>query len=790
MATEVDKLLVRVEADLGDLKKGLKQLDTRLKQTEDRTRGAFNKIAGFAKLALGGVLVHQTAQAGLALVNFASHVEEAQAKSSVVFGQFTGDVRKQLEQFASEVGRSAFALEEMASKVQDTFVPMGFARGEAAQLSIQLAKLATDVASFNNASDTETMAAFQSAIVGNHETVRQFGIVITEATLNQELLRMGLTKTSQTASNAQKVQARLNLIMAGTTDAQGDAARTADSFANRSKALQAALENLAVGTITPMLDDLADFVKRMTDATNAMHEFLKEIGLAQLSETEEHTRNLTDTTEDLIAAQKELAHLEALKKFKQEAPPADQALAALAGRMTDIAGKEFGPIELALSIKQIDKQIAEAEAAVKAAMNVLAQVQADAFDMPLIQGEPSDTGPDIPAKAQADATKAITNLQNKNALLRDELSGVNKVQLAVNEALQKHTEAGTKNREEIEKEVRANEALKFQLEQKIEQEKIASELAEEKKQRDEEYIDTITEMSDALTLLGMEASGATEKEIEAMKVRLENKGLSEEQIQVLIELKNIELELGEAIEKTTEAEKEKNDAINRAKSHVESLVTEEAKLVKLQEDLKVAFAEGKISEEQFREGMADLEHELAMLNPVFAEMVNGIDRAMGQMADSIAEGVMEGKLSLDSFQDIARNFVQGLIAEFIKTYVIKSIMRSAMGFMGFDAGMLGIGQSAGGGAIHPSTPKIVGERGPELFIPHSAGNIVNNANSKSALGGGPSVVVNQNINVETGVSQTVRAEMISLLPQIQESTISAVIDSRQRGGAVATAFGA
>ena len=77
-------------------------------------------------------------------------------------------------------------------------------------------------------------------------------------------------------------------------------------------------------------------------------------------------------------------------------------------------------------------------------MNAFAQVQADAFDMPLIQGEPSDTGPDIPAKAQADATKAITNLQNKNALLRDELSGVNKVQLAVNEALQKHTEAGTK----------------------------------------------------------------------------------------------------------------------------------------------------------------------------------------------------------------------------------------------------------------------------------------------------------------------------------------------------------
>ena len=77
----------------------------------------------------------------------------------------------------------------MASTVQDTFVPLGFARNEASDLSVQLTKLAVDVASFNNASDTETMRAFQSAIVGNHETVRRFGIVITEATLQQELNR-------------------------------------------------------------------------------------------------------------------------------------------------------------------------------------------------------------------------------------------------------------------------------------------------------------------------------------------------------------------------------------------------------------------------------------------------------------------------------------------------------------------------------------------------------------------------------------------------------------------------
>lgn len=792
MATEVDKLLVRVEADIGDLKKGLKDLDKTLRDSQQRTQSAFGKIATVAKTALGAVVVAQAARGALALTNFASHVEEAQAKSSVVFGQFTEDVRSQLQQFGNEVGRSAFALEEMASKVQDTFVPMGFARGEAAQLSVELAKLATDVASFNNASDTETMEAFQSALVGNHETVRRFGIVITEATINQELLRMGLTKTSQTASNAEKVQARLNLIMAGTTDAHGDAARTADSYANRTKALQAALENLAVGAITPMLDSLAGFVNQMVEATNATHEFLKELGLAQLSTTEQQTQNLTNATEDLVAAQKELAHLEALKKFKEEAPAAEQALAAVLGRATDIAGTEFSPIELALSTKQIDKQIADAEADILAAQIAIATVNSDAQDLRFSQAgrsiEPGSTKPDISAKAQGDATKAITKLKNENSLLRDELNGVNEIQIAVNKALQKHTEAGDEDKKTIEEQVRAQEALKFQLEQKNEQDKIAEELAEKKKDLDEDYIETLNEMNDALTLLGMEQAGATEKEIEAMKVRLENKGLSEEQILVLIALKEAELELSEAIEKTTEAEKEKQDAISNAKGFVSSLVSEEQKLLDLQDDLKEAFKEGEIGKDEFQAGMAELQHELNMLNPVFAEMVNGIDQAMGQMADSIAEGIMEGKLSLDSFQNIAKNFVQGLISEFIKTYVIKKIMRSAMGFMGFDAGSL-IPGLAGGGSVSPRQPYVVGERGPELFVPQSAGSIVNNSNSKSMMGGGSPVIVNQTLQIETGVSQTVRAEIASLMPVIKDQTINAVIESKHRGGAVASAFG-
>jgi len=196
--------------------KGVNRLKDNVQQSVAHQQKSFNSLGNTIKAVVGGVIVFQTLRFSKQMIMMASSVEEMQAKSSVVFGRFVSSVRKELEIFGDNVGRSTEELERMASSIQDTFVPMGFARGEASKLSVQLTKLAVDVASFNNASDVDTMMAFQSALVGNHETVRRFGVVITEATLKQELLRMGINKASTEVTNAEKVQARLNLIIAGT----------------------------------------------------------------------------------------------------------------------------------------------------------------------------------------------------------------------------------------------------------------------------------------------------------------------------------------------------------------------------------------------------------------------------------------------------------------------------------------------------------------------------------------------------------------------------------------------
>ena len=99
-------------------------------------------------------------------------------------------------------------------------------------------------------------------------------------------------------------------------------------------------------------------------------------------------------------------------------------------------------------------------------------------------------------------------------------------------------------------------------------------------------------------------------------------------------------------------------------------------------------------------------------------------------------------------------------------------------------GAAAVGARANGGPVSADAPYLVGERGPELFVPNTAGKIISNEQMSKNNG----LVVNQTINVTTGVQQTVRAEIISLMPQIANAAKTAVADARQRGGAYASSM--
>ena len=161
------------------------------------------------------------------------------------------------------------------------------------------------------------------------------------------------------------------------------------------------------------------------------------------------------------------------------------------------------------------------------------------------------------------------------------------------------------------------------------------------------------------------------------------------------------------------------------------------------------------------------------LQPVIMETTNAF-------ATDFVGSLMEGENAMDSFENLFKNMVKQIIAAAMQMMVIKPIMDAIFGAMGFSTGTTG--GSAGGGTLQANRPMLVGERGPEIFVPNTGGTLMNNMNSNNAMGGGGVTVV-QNNNFALGVGATARAEVQKMLPQIAETSKMAVFEAAARGGA-------
>jgi len=169
------------------------------------------------------------------------------------------------------------------------------------------------------------------------------------------------------------------------------------------------------------------------------------------------------------------------------------------------------------------------------------------------------------------------------------------------------------------------------------------------------------------------------------------------------------------------------------------------------------------------------------------------ERTQG-FADSMKSSFEAGFMSMvdgtKSVKDAFRQMAIDIIAQLYRVLVVQRLVGSFDAAAGTGTGIVGgIMRLAGGffrangGPVSGNKPYIVGERGPEMFIPNRSGTVIPNKN----MGGG-GVVVQQTINVTTGVQQTVRNEIQTLLPQIAEASKAAVLDARRRGGSFANAF--
>lgn len=162
-------------------------------------------------------------------------------------------------------------------------------------------------------------------------------------------------------------------------------------------------------------------------------------------------------------------------------------------------------------------------------------------------------------------------------------------------------------------------------------------------------------------------------------------------------------------------------------------------------------------------------------------------RALGQsIKDSMSSAFMSMVDGTKSVKDAFKEMARSIILKLYEVLVVQQIVNGITG--AFGKAFPGIGKALGfmadGGTAQANKPYIVGERGPELMVPGRSSAIIPN----DKLGGGGGIVVNQTINISTGVQQTVRNEIKSLMPQIADSAKAAVLDARRRGGSYGSAF--
>lgn len=202
-------------------------------------------------------------------INAASDLNEQITKTQQVFGDSSKAILDWSKTTARAIGTSQTQALEAASTFGNLFSSIHLGTAQTAEVSRRLVQLAADLASFNNATPEDALQAIRSGLVGEVEPLRRYGVLLSEARVQQEALKeSGKTVASQ-LTDQDKALARIAIIFKDTALAQGDFARTSDGLANQQRILSAQVKDLESNIGRLLLPSIKAGVTGLNDAASA-----------------------------------------------------------------------------------------------------------------------------------------------------------------------------------------------------------------------------------------------------------------------------------------------------------------------------------------------------------------------------------------------------------------------------------------------------------------------------------------------------------------------------------------
>lgn len=247
------------------------EFNNKVKRGSDALGGMAGKLAGMVAgyLSLQGAM--ETVKAG---IDYASDLAEVQNVVDVSFGKSAASINDW-----SQKALEAYGLNEVTAKrYNGTLGAMlkstGIAGDSVVDMSEKLTGLAGDMASFYNLDTNAAFEKIRSGISGETEPLKQLGINMSVASLEAYALSQGITTAYDKMSQAEQTMLRYNYLMAATSDAQGDFARTSDSWANQTRLLSENWKEFVgkmaanlLPTLTAGISALNNVIKWMSDNT-------------------------------------------------------------------------------------------------------------------------------------------------------------------------------------------------------------------------------------------------------------------------------------------------------------------------------------------------------------------------------------------------------------------------------------------------------------------------------------------------------------------------------------------
>lgn len=272
MANTVDVIEVLVKAEVAEAIRGLQQTEKKSNKLTDSLKKISSTLSKTVTPALLGL--------GVVTVKAASDLGESINAVNVTFKNASETITTFGETAAESVGLSQNSFNELATVIGAQLKQSGLDIDTVADQTINLTQRAADLASVFNVDVADATSALGSALRGEAEPARRFGINISDAAVQAEALASGLVNSKNEITDQIKVQARLALIFKQSADVAGDFANTSDSLANTTKILKANLENTAAElgqALLPAVTDVAAGALELVRGFNELDEGSKQI---------------------------------------------------------------------------------------------------------------------------------------------------------------------------------------------------------------------------------------------------------------------------------------------------------------------------------------------------------------------------------------------------------------------------------------------------------------------------------------------------------------------------------